>query len=102
MTLSVPSALAAATSLDIPPPAAADVAFAQLNPPPLDDEDPEPHPAVSTRAATPASANRPRILTAASSCFPHLLARPRAAYKADAARRQRLIGTICMRSHSYR
>ena len=51
MTLSVPSFLAAAMSLVIPPPAEAELTVAQLVPP-LDDEDePDEHPAASNASA---------------------------------------------------
>src|SRR6266567_9297063 len=59
MTLSVPSALAAAISLLIPPPAAADVTVAQLVPPFEVFEELDEHAAASNaRAAAPASASR--------------------------------------------
>src|SRR6266487_4526315 len=59
MTLSVPSAFAAVTSLFIPPPAVADVAVAQLVPPLEVFEELDEHAAASNaRAATPASASR--------------------------------------------
>src|SRR5260370_21932042 len=65
MTLSVPSCLAAAMSLLIPPPAEAEATVDQLVPPlELDEElDPE-HPAASmARAVSPISANRCGDLT---------------------------------------
>src|ERR1700691_295169 len=63
MTLSVPSFLAAAISLAMPPPAETVVTVDQLVPP-LDVDEPDEHPAASSaRALSPPSANRYGDLT---------------------------------------
>ena len=64
MTLSVPSFLAAATSLLIPPPAEAELTVAQLVPALEPGEELDEHPAAaSARLVSPISANRCADLT---------------------------------------
>src|SRR5882724_12932194 len=90
MTLSVPSLLAAAISLLIPPPAATALTVDQSVPPlELDEELPE-HPAASSaRAPSPASAIRYGDLTRMPPVnFPSHRVRPRGRGKAMSGGRQ--------------